>query len=467
MGNLNQNKLINYIIQAVLYFCLFFWYTYAGDFRPDIEIYIFLSAVSFCIYFYWIYRPPETHLTFFVLIGFAFFVRLYSFYSLPVLSDDFFRYFWDGKVFLSGTNPYKYAPAAQQLFLLRDDLIYPFINFPFIPTVYPPVAQILFLLTAVFKAQLVAWKILMLVFEIAGWYALYKILMHLKIDKYNLLVFILNPLLIIESYYSVHLDLIAVSVFTWAIYLLIRNRIFSGAIAMAISFLVKFTAFFPAIGLIPLNRRKIIPVFLLTVTVFFLPFVLNGILPAAGFVSFANRWEFNGLIYNIFCRVLEFSGFKPSVLLTLHYLNRSETVYLNSALIYKIIAVSVFIFWVVKRQTVQDKSPQKLIKDSFLFITLILFLSPTLYPWYLIWLLPLLAIHKNIALLGFTFFIQFSYYILKPYSMHGTWHESDMIFLVQYVPVLILLIYDQKYLRQRNLVKQLFHSNPKSPGPSN
>ena len=38
----------------------------------------------------------------------------------PLLSDDIFRYVWDGRVQHAGINPYLYAPEAQELAFLRD-----------------------------------------------------------------------------------------------------------------------------------------------------------------------------------------------------------------------------------------------------------------------------------------------------------------------------------------------------------
>ena len=76
----------------------------------------------------------------------------------PRTSDDDFRYIWDAKVQLSGTDPYRFAPVAPQLARLREPLIFPTdgacphrvgnvcttINRPTVRTVYPPVAQAAF-----------------------------------------------------------------------------------------------------------------------------------------------------------------------------------------------------------------------------------------------------------------------------------------------------------------------------------
>src|SRR6202023_1520038 len=76
----------------------------------------------------------------------------------PLTSDDDYRYIWDGKVQLAGIDPYRYAPNAPQLAFLREPLLFgtpghcghlipggcTAINLPSVRTVYPPVAQAVF-----------------------------------------------------------------------------------------------------------------------------------------------------------------------------------------------------------------------------------------------------------------------------------------------------------------------------------
>ncbi len=88
----------------------------------------------------------------------------------PRLSDDVYRYVWDGQVQAAGIDPYQYVPAAQQLAGLRDEFLWhpgadhclsqsyvsshqaagltagcTLINRPAVPTIYPPVAEAFFL----------------------------------------------------------------------------------------------------------------------------------------------------------------------------------------------------------------------------------------------------------------------------------------------------------------------------------
>ena len=78
-----------------------------------------------------------------LILGAALVFRLRLWWSPATLSDDIFRYVWDGRVQLAGINPYLYAPSAPQVEHLRDAL-YQSVNHADIPTIYPPLAQLFF-----------------------------------------------------------------------------------------------------------------------------------------------------------------------------------------------------------------------------------------------------------------------------------------------------------------------------------
>ncbi len=92
------------------------------------------------------------------LLGGSALLQLIALTKAPTTSDDVYRYIWDGRVQLSGTDPYAYAPQAPQLDHLRDGLLFgptshcayqipgscTAINRPAVHTIYPPVAQLFF-----------------------------------------------------------------------------------------------------------------------------------------------------------------------------------------------------------------------------------------------------------------------------------------------------------------------------------
>lgn len=107
----------------------------------------------------WRYRGPGVLVL--VLAG-GVALQLSALGAGPSSSDDVYRYAWDGKVQLSGVDPYRYPPAAPQLDHLRDNSLFPAgrtgcawqlpdgrcsrVNRPQVRTIYPPVAEGAFVL---------------------------------------------------------------------------------------------------------------------------------------------------------------------------------------------------------------------------------------------------------------------------------------------------------------------------------
>ena len=96
-----------------------------------------------------------------VLVGGAL-LQVAALGSPPSSSDDVYRYVWDAKVQLAGTDPYRYTPDAPQLDRLRGTFLFyqgkstcPWklpsgecsrVNRPSVHTIYPPVAEGAFVL---------------------------------------------------------------------------------------------------------------------------------------------------------------------------------------------------------------------------------------------------------------------------------------------------------------------------------
>jgi hypothetical protein len=88
----------------------------------------------------WALRLGQIPRAAWIIGGVAIVARLLLLDSTPSLSDDIYRYLWDGRVQEAGLNPYGQAPAAEGLSPMHDD-DWAKINHPELVTVYPPVAQ--------------------------------------------------------------------------------------------------------------------------------------------------------------------------------------------------------------------------------------------------------------------------------------------------------------------------------------
>ena len=135
----------------------------------------------------------------------------------PELSDDIYRYLWDGHVQLSGVNPYLFAPAAPELEELRT-AYHGLVNNPTVPTIYPPFAQAAFLLIALMGSSILSAKIVWLVCDLATAWVLSRIARTTgRGEKRVLLLYLWAPLLLVEIAWSGHLESLGLLVLAIAI----------------------------------------------------------------------------------------------------------------------------------------------------------------------------------------------------------------------------------------------------------
>src|SRR5689334_9706507 len=77
----------------------------------------------------------------------------------PLLSDDLYRYVWEGRVLAHGFDPWRLAPLDPALASLRDTVIFPRVNHPELSTIYPPLAEAGFALVAWLSPTVWAMKL--------------------------------------------------------------------------------------------------------------------------------------------------------------------------------------------------------------------------------------------------------------------------------------------------------------------
>ncbi|MGI8810727.1 MAG: glycosyltransferase family 87 protein, partial [Acidimicrobiales bacterium] len=151
-------------------------------------------------------------------------LRLASLAGQPILSDDLYRYSWDGRVQVSGTDPYRYPPESPRLADLREDWLWPDaegcerlqrpegctrINRPSVHTIYPPVAQAWF--TAVYRvagieARHKAWQVAGLLGDLALVAVLPLVLRAYRRDERWTALYALSPIPAVEVVNNGHVD---------------------------------------------------------------------------------------------------------------------------------------------------------------------------------------------------------------------------------------------------------------------
>jgi hypothetical protein len=157
----------------------------------------------------------------------------------PSLSDDVYRYVWDGRVQLAGLNPYRYAPADHRL----DVVAYADrgrINHPELRTVYPPLAELGFAAIADLHGGGVALKVLFgLADALTAWAVWW--LADTKRRRTALVLYLLCPAVILQTWEAAHLEVTAVLLVVLAAGLLRRGRDGWAGVALGLAGALKLT----------------------------------------------------------------------------------------------------------------------------------------------------------------------------------------------------------------------------------
>lgn len=224
-----------------------------------------------------IWRAPAASSTLLLVIILAALLRGSLLFMPPALSSDIYRYIWDGRVQAAGINPYRYIPSEAPLAGLRDTVIYPNINrFDYAHTIYPPVAQMIFLAVSRISESPIWMKAAMVGFEGLTLWALAGLLTSFGRPRQHLLIFAWHPLLIWEIAGSGHIDAALIAFVVLALYARRRHQDAVTGVALACAVLVKFipVALFPA--LYRRNNWKMPIAFAATILLAYLPYLSVG-----------------------------------------------------------------------------------------------------------------------------------------------------------------------------------------------
>lgn len=383
--------------------------------------------------------------------------------STPILEVDFNRYLWDGAVTANGINPYAYSPESVAN---QDALVPPAlqtlgdqpgstvrkINHAYLRTIYPPVTQAAFALAYWIKPwSLFSWRLILLLFDIATLLLLFAILRRLDLSPLWASIYWLNPLLLKEMFNAAHMDLILFPFLLAALYFSISKKPYWAVIFLGFAAGVKI---WPAL-LFPILLRQMLPdfrkafissgIFLALCLAMFLPIYLTGLDTGSGFNAYSNRWQLNDSLFRIVLNIshagLDISG-NPTW---------------NSQIVARRIIAALIIFIVLFLSLRQPANLRKVFDHCLLITTALFLLGPTGFPWYAVWLLPLLAIYPRKSLLLLTLLMPI-YYLRYYYEALGNVELFDYyIVWVQFIPVWVLLIWEWHTARQsaRNLAPEV------------
>jgi hypothetical protein len=305
---------------------------------------------------------------------------------VPTLSTDIYRYVWDARVAHAGISSYAYPPSARELEPLRDLALFPHLNHPTWRTIYPPAAQTFFrLVFHVRPDSVAAMKVAVGLVELIGLAAVVGLLRAGGRPLSTAAIYAWNPLVLIEVWGMGHLDGLVVPAVAGAACMTLRGR---HAVAGALLGGGALLKLYPAalLALLP------IPAW-----------------PAAGmgFVAVILAGYGPGLLAGT-----DVLGSLPRYL-TEEYFNPGL---LRSTLAPHLAAVAAGV-WILavgawRRDAVMPSRAIPLIGGALL-------LSPNLFPWYVIWLVPFLAWSPSVPWIAFTgsVVLAYSFFLQQPWSI--------------------------------------------------
>jgi len=322
-----------------------------------------------------------------VILAIGVITRLILLPTSPSLSTDAYRYVWDARVARAGIDPYAYPPAAPEVAGLRDSSIYPKLNHPTWQTVYPPPAQAFF--RAVYwiaPDSVTAMKLALGIAELLTLTALVLLLLTLDLPAGRLAIYAWNPLLLVEIWGSGHLDALVLAAVSAAALASARRRDALAAVLLGLGTLVKL---YPAVLflLLPARRR-------MSVVAAFASVVAAGVIVTGG----PNHWPFAPI-----GRYVRDEYFNPGLV-------RS---FVNEPML----ALAATAAWVIA--VAWRGGGAHLAARAVPLIAGFIVLAPSVFPWYAVWLVPLLAVTPSVPLIAFTGTVAFAYtfFLSQPWAI--------------------------------------------------
>lgn len=336
--------------------------------------------------------------------------RLLVLSTAPTLSDDIYRYRWDGRVQEAGIDPYRYAPNDPALEALRDPS-YTHINFPHLRTIYPPLTELAFRVGARLGGTLTAHKAVFVGAELLTVISLLVILVRRGRSPLWVAAYACHPLVILEVAGSGHNDALGIGLL-WTGLAAWEAREWAGyTLAWSLAFLSKFAS----IILVPWwwwrrGERTWLGAFLVMAL---LPLMMH---PSALSALFDSLSKMTGRVES-----------NASIFLGLLWLFGASA----AARLSTLVLWGGFLLWWSRREA----DPVRYLAGGYAAAAL---LSPAMHPWYLLWLIPAFCFWRPAWLLAWSGTVVLAYAVWPGYLRTGMWALPLWARTVEYAPVMVL-----------------------------
>jgi len=397
-----------------------------------------------------------------LLIGLL--MRGVMFVSLPVLEDDSYRYLWDGAVTAHAIDPYKYAPADASPTPLFDavepstastdlkklqalanakKVSHERINYPYVATIYPPLTQAAFAFAYfVDPFGLTGWRFTLLIADLMTFWVLIQVLRAYQRNPLWVSLYWWNPVVLLQGFGAGHMDLLVLPFLLGSLALARADRTTVSAICLAGAAAVKIWPILLLPVILRQHLKHPLKLGLITLTfggcvlLLLFPQLVHVLRPEAGLNAYASEWRTHAFLFSILEDVVFVTFEEPGSIARL--------------------CVAAFIlaftgYVSLRFALVTDRLP-------ILFaavIACLIFLSPTGYPWYLIWLAPFIAFCPQPGLLSL-FALTPLYWLRFQLGDDSFLHQWVIVPIAFGVPITLLSL----SLYQRTMPHAFDHHHP-------
>ena len=430
---LNKTPLLLALASLLLYT------SFAYDLIRTDYIKLVTLYVALFFLFYKLVQLLKTNIKLLTYLAFGF--RAIFILAIPNLSQDFYRFIWDGRMILEGFNPYLFTVES---FIGKD--VFPVVQAQELYngmgnlnashfTNYPPINQLCFVIAGLFSGKsilgsVIVMRLLIIAADFGTLFYGTKLLEKLKLPAHNIFWYILNPFIIIELTGNLHFEGVMIFFLIWSLYLLHIGKWKFAAIVLALSVSVKLIPliFLPLIFQ-KLGLKKSIVFYIIigiTTLLLFLPFYSSEFINnyTETVALWFSNFEFNASIYYIAREIgYTFRGYN------------------EIAIIGKVTPVLVILFVLVITFFRKNKTTIQLITAMLLALSFYYFTATTVHPWYVATLLMLSVFTKYKFPLVWSFVIILSY---LAYLNLDTADKSENLWIIalEYLVVYSVFFYE-------------------------
>ncbi len=403
--------------------------------RTNFEFFIGQYLLLFGVFYGFWRNKMQWKFQHFLLVAIG--LRFILFWASPELSNDFFRFIWDGELLTRGINPFAHTP--QDLISHNGFMDERYMRVLYHGmgelsqshyTCYPVVNQLLFVpaaLTDDIGVNIKILKSIIILADIGAIFIARKIALHLNVAIHNIWLYFLNPFIILEFSGNLHFEGVMIFFLLGAIYFVMKAKWINGGILFGIAVQVKLIP----LMLIPFvyKKLKILNSIGFTALVGVVVLAVGGLMLNTTFFGnmmesvneYFVRFQFNSSIYNVLINYV----YAPTDWDRFEVAGKLLS-YISTAGILTLALLKAY------------RNDLDIIKGMLFAFMIYYAFATTVHPWYISLVLVLSVFTKYRFGVVWSLVIMFSYYA---YS-NEQFEQNPILLVAEYVLVYGVMIYE-------------------------